>query len=650
MRTQQSLSIYSWAALALALFSFAMSAIISRAVFERLPHLEDELAYLFQARVFASGQIVADLPLPSGPYWQPFIVQHTSDLKPQGGRVGKYPPGWPALLGIGELLGAMWWVNAAFSALTVGLTYRLGREIFGKDVGLIAAILTAFSPMALLLNGTLMSHSSALFFTTLFYYAFWRLRVIQKRSANSVATSVTRSVWRCALVAGMSLGMVTINRPLTGIAIALPFVLMSFLLLGRKLVTATHRFIPTLKPLLVLGAGAVLVTSAIPFFNWAATGDPTKNLYLLVWEYDRVGFGAAGEFGPNGHNLTKGVQFARYDLSLTAADLFGWQVGEPFMPETDAERLEVSDAESCNAYLPMRLQVHLRTCSGYWRGAGLSWVLLLPGLLIGFRRRWAWVWIGAGIAWIFAAEDAIVAQLRDATSNTLALWAVYGVFWGFVPLAFVSPSEDDPRPTWTWLFFGVIASIIVLHFAYWIGSQRYSTRYYFEALTAAAILSAIPLGWLITRLKTRAVPFGTHAVYTLMALVCLWSFFTYSTPRIDALRGYNRVSGAYLDAINARRQTDKPLLVLATGEKPVRWRATGVLMAQTHPDLDGDIVVAWDDTENPDTRQNILDRFPDREVIEIRVSEENAWFPGDCPLGQTPSTTPVPEACTVINP
>lgn len=663
MRTQYSFSAYTLAVLALALFAFVMSAVISRTVFERLPHLEDELAYLFQARVFSEGQVVADLPLPSGPYWQPFVVQHTSDLKPEGGRVGKYPPGWPALLAIGELLSAIWWVNAAFSALTVALTYRLGREIFGQDVGLVAAILTSFSPMALLLNGTMMSHTSALFFTTLFMYAFWRLcradsGVLSGQTPVGTSPDSSASLrnltlksfsrWRWAFIGGLSLGMVAINRPLTAVAVALPFVVWSGLQLSRALMADRNTFFRILQPLIVLSIATVIVASAVPLFNWAATGNPTTNLYLLVWEYDRIGFGEAGEFGPNGHNLTKGLQFARYDLSLTASDLFGWQIDAVFTPETDTERLEVADAQSCNDYVPMRLQVHLRSCSGYWRGLGLSWVLLLPGLLIGFRRRWAWIWLAAGVIWMVVAENVIVAQIRDSESSTVVLWAVYGVFWGFAPLAFISPSDDDPRPVWTWLFFGVIAALIAFHFAYWVGAQRYSTRYYFESLTAAAFLSAIPIGWLITRLRMRLIPFGTVGVYSGLAMLCLWGFFTYSIPRIDALRGYNRISGAYLEAINARRQTDKPLLVLATGERPVRWRATGVLMAQTYPDLEGDIVVAWDDLVNPDTRQNILDRFPDREVIEINVFEEDAWFPDDCSPNETPATTP--DACAIINP
>jgi 4-amino-4-deoxy-L-arabinose transferase-like glycosyltransferase len=626
---------YPLAALALAVLAFAMSALVSRGVFERLPHLEDELAYLFQARAFASGQITAELPLPFSPYWQPFVVQSSDGLRPEGGRAGKYPPGWPALLALGVGLGAAWWVNAACAALAVALTYRLGREIFGADIGLSAAALTAFSPMALLLNGTLMSHTSALLFTTAFFYATWKLLSGPPRR---------RVAW--GLAAGVALGLVAINRPLTALAVALPFALFHALRLLRPLLARELRICwRVLRPLMALSAAALAIASAIPLFNWAVTGDPTRNLYLLVWEYDRIGFGPAGEYGPNGHSPLKGVQFARYDLSLTAADLFGWQVGLAFAPETDAQRRQVADAATCNAYAPMRPQVHLRTCSGYWRGLGLSWVLLPLGLLVGFRRRWALAWLLAGVAWLALAEMVVLAALADPASPLLTLWLVYGLFWALAPLAFVAIERaDDPRPAWTWLLFGVIFSLIVCHFAYWVGSQRYSTRYYFEALTAAALLSALPLGWLIARLRIAGWRRGPALVYAALGLICAWGYITYSVPRIDALRGFNRVSGEFLAAIESRRQTEKPLLVLATGERPVRWRATGALMAQTYPALEGEIVVAWDDTLNPDTRQAILDRFPDREVIELRVREEDAWFADTCPPGA------LPPLCPVINP
>lgn len=69
-------------AIGLAFFAFFMSALVSRTVFERLPHLEDEMAYLFQAKIFERGQLVVDTPDPRRAYWQPFVV----DYEPTGKR------------------------------------------------------------------------------------------------------------------------------------------------------------------------------------------------------------------------------------------------------------------------------------------------------------------------------------------------------------------------------------------------------------------------------------------------------------------------------------------------------------------------------------------------------------------------------------
>ena len=62
------------AAALLALFAFSMSALISRTVFDRMPHLEDEMAYLFQARTYAGGHLTVATPQPQRAYWQPFLI------------------------------------------------------------------------------------------------------------------------------------------------------------------------------------------------------------------------------------------------------------------------------------------------------------------------------------------------------------------------------------------------------------------------------------------------------------------------------------------------------------------------------------------------------------------------------------------------
>lgn len=624
--------------LALAFFALTTSALLSRTVFDRLPHLEDELAYLFQAQVFARGDWAAPLQTPANAFWQPFTIDY-----PNGQRFSKYTPGWSALLAVGVANGAGWWVNAVFAALNVALVYRLAREIFGRGVGLFAAALLAFSPMALLLNATLMNHTAALTFTLLFMWANWRMSRISLTSNPSsdrahkespAMLSPTplrlrergneglRGALLYGALAGVALGAIVTLRPLTAAGIAAPFILWHGLRVMRALFMR-QAFGRTLAPLLMLSAFTLLISAAIPLYNAATTGDPFKNLYTLIpgWEYDRVGFGEG--FGRNGHTIEKGVAHMRYDLSLTAADLFGWQLGT-FTPEPlEAANSRVADYErDCNRIEQSQatLQEHLRSCSGYYPLVGISWLLLIPGLLAGFRRNWAWGWAIVGVAWLL--------WLPDAFPQRVGAWLIVGALWSLAPLMYVFPrAEREPRALWTWLMLAVMVSLIAVHLAYWVGSQRYSTRYYFEALGAAAIISALALDWLRREANSRAL---RAALLITFAALCLWSFTQYSLPRINALYGYNRVSQSFIDTVNARRVTDAPLLVLMSGQNRV-WRSGGALLAVSSPYLDSDIVFAW--YIDATARAQLIAQMPEREIIEMRADGEVVWFADDCPTG-----------------
>jgi 4-amino-4-deoxy-L-arabinose transferase-like glycosyltransferase len=563
--------------------SFFLSALVSERVFERLPHLEDEMAYLWQAKALAHGQTVLTLPQPVRPFWQPFVVDRF------GKRFGKYSLGWPGILAIGVLLGQTWVVNAFLGALTVALTYRLGREIFGADTGLIAAALVAFSPMALLLNGTLMGHTSALFTATLFFYAYWRM----ERGKYAL---------RWGLIAGCALGLTLINRPLAGVAVGAPLIAWSGVRLIRTLIKkgGMAELRRLLSPLMGLGGITLLLLLVIPAYNYAAIGDPSQNLYLLVWSYDRVGFGPG--YGAHGHTLEKGIRQTRWDLSLTAADIFGWETGT------------ISPQD----------QVHLLNAGDYWPHIGLSWILLPFGLLIGFKRRWLWwvLWLAAGTAiLIYTTNNVLPAQLQNPTFSYL--WMAGGALWILIPFTFLLRGKSDDQINWTWLLLAISVSLVGLHIAYWIGSQRYSTRYYYEALSAFALLSAIPLGWLAKRWR--------WPVYGALLALLLFSLYSYSMPRINALYRFNWVSPELIQAVEARREGNRPVLVLITGAD-VKWRAYGSLMASTNPFLDSDIVAAWNYGQS-DVRDSILKLFPDRQVIEMTASGNRACF-GDTMQGQ----------------
>lgn len=585
----------------LVLFSFILSAVVSSQVFEHLPHLEDEDAYLWEARALAGGQAVLTSTDPSRPFWQPFVLDR------EGKRFGKYPLGWPGLLAVGVLLGQTWVINAFLAAATVALTYRLGREIFNPDTGVFAAGLVAFSPMALLLNGTLMGHTSALCTTMLFLYAYWRMT----RERRTL-------LW--GVVAGIALGLTVINRPVAGIAVAAPLIALSAVRLIRAFFEARivarnldsarinlTELLQTLKPLLALSVITVVIALIIPLFNWMATGDPSKNLYTMVWSYDSLGFGEG--HGRNIHTLEKGLRQTRWDLSLTAADVFGWQTGS-----IDANARE-----------------HILNEADYWPNVGLSWLLLPFGLLIGFRRRWWWwaIWLALG-AFIFMQTTNLPKELLQ-NPQFAYLWMGGGAVWVLIPFTFLLFRKPDDQQIWTYVLLAIPLGLIGLHIAYWIGSQRYSTRYYYEMLGAFALLSAIPLGWLARR-------FDRLSVYIVFAGLMVYSLMGYSKPRIEPLYRFNWVSPELIEAVNSRRTGDATVLVIVQGTD-VRWRSYGSLMVSTSPYLDSDIVAAWDN-QQPGMRDAIIALFPGRQVIQMTADGNRACFgdtmEGEC-YGEPPS-------------
>ncbi len=570
--------------LVLCLFTFAMSAVIHTTTFESLPHLEDEYAYLFQARTMARGDLVIDTPIPRRAFWQPFVIDR------DGQRFGKYTPGWALLLAGGVAAGgggAEWIVNALLSALTVAVVYQIGRALFSRDVGLIAAGLVAFSPAALLLNGTLMGHTAALCAGTLTLWAY--LRFEAARAARG-----TRLFW--AILCGLAAGLLIANRPLTALAFVLPVAFHAAnRLFAQQSFADLRRFIGGHLVIAGLAGGLALL---VPGYNIAATGDPTANLYTFVWSYDCVGFETCGR---SGHTLEKAFRHTRFDLSLTAADLFGWQIGDL----TDAAR------------------AHLLTESDTYPQVGFSWLLLPLGVALALRRRW---WLG--VVWLVGIIAAVLYANMTNGGSLLTdpqfgwQWVIAAIGWTLLPLVLLR----DRTAAWTWMLVTTIALLLIFQLTYWVGSQRYSTRYYFEGLAAAALLSAVPLAWLSQRSRRFASPI----LYGALIGVLLTSLTAYSLPRIDVLRGYNQITRAQIDAVESRRDGDSPVLVIVTGSD-VRWRAFGALMALTNPYLDNDTVVAWDYSggTNDTVRTQLLQRFADRQIIDMAAEGNGAWFLDD---------------------
>lgn len=144
-------------AFALALVVLVLSAIAATTIFVRRPSLIDEIAQLFQARIYAQGR----LALPVGDHPEFFSTLHT--VTREGKVFSQFPPGGPAMLALGVLAGAPWLVGPIAGALSVLLwAWCLRNAEPNPRVAALALALFALSPFAVFMSGTYMNHVTVL--------------------------------------------------------------------------------------------------------------------------------------------------------------------------------------------------------------------------------------------------------------------------------------------------------------------------------------------------------------------------------------------------------------------------------------------------------------------------------------------------------
>ena len=375
---------------ALALLATAAVAFFA---FERLPHLEDEVAYLFQAKTMALGRLTVPSPPHPESFWTPFVLDY------RGQRFGKYPPGWPAVLATGVLAtggSAPWLVNPLLAALALYLVYRLGQTFYDKRTGLLAAALGLTSPLFLVLGGSFLSHLASLVWLLLFSLWF-------------VWSAQGRSRW-FALGAGWALGMAFLTRSLTAVAYAAPFAVYSLVQVVRRRQPHWPHYLLT-----ALAGGAMAVL--LPAYQWAVTGDPWLNPYVLWWPYDRLGFGPGIGAMPGGHSLFYAWINLKQDLSRAATDLLGWPALSwlPLLPG-----LALRPRRTRNWALLAPLTCLVIAYLFYWIGSPAR--LWGPRYYFeGFGGLWLLSAVGLLKLWDWAKSQKRIRCLRPVMAGALAL-------------------------------------------------------------------------------------------------------------------------------------------------------------------------------------------------------------------------------------
>ena len=225
----------------------------------------DEIAYRVQAEIFASGRL-AGPPAPALEFFEQFHVLVSPRLAP------KYLPGHALVLVPGVWIGLPGLVPVALAGLSGGMLFALSRRLAGGWVAALATLLWLTAPAGLAWRATYFSQSTS---TAAWLAAAWALLEWVERGRPRHLAAV-----------GALLGWCAITRPLTALALALPFGVVVLALAVRR------RSFGSLAP--ALAAGGLVIAMVAPF-NAAATGSPWVLPYSVYTKlhipWDHMGFG-----------------------------------------------------------------------------------------------------------------------------------------------------------------------------------------------------------------------------------------------------------------------------------------------------------------------------------------------------------------------
>ncbi len=199
--------------LAIIVLAAVFIAFTAAFTFDQFAFSGDEYSYLFQARILESGHLYAQPPLA-----EPFVLQHIINLN--GKWYGRYTPGWPLMLAIGEKLHMSWLLKAAIGGLALFAIYTLAKRLHGSRTALYAVAMLAVSPFFTFNAASFYPHTASLLFSAIFMLFFFKS--LQKSSKLS------------QLISGASLGFVFMIRPVDAAITGLPFAAYAFLTVRDK--------------------------------------------------------------------------------------------------------------------------------------------------------------------------------------------------------------------------------------------------------------------------------------------------------------------------------------------------------------------------------------------------------------------------------
>jgi 4-amino-4-deoxy-L-arabinose transferase-like glycosyltransferase len=196
----------------------------------------------------------------------------------EGVSVGRFPPGWPAILSVAFLLNIPpFVVNPVLGLISLIVFYLLAVKLYGQRIALWALPALALTSFYIFNSASFFSHSSSLLCVLLFVYGVYCYRENKKRGY--------------LLLAGFALGILMTTRYYTALLVFLPFFFFLFNQYRLKSVVVFFW----------IGLGCLPCVAAGFWYNYSITGNPL--LPVTMWAYNDEALGFV-----KGHTVQKGIE------------------------------------------------------------------------------------------------------------------------------------------------------------------------------------------------------------------------------------------------------------------------------------------------------------------------------------------------------
>jgi hypothetical protein len=238
----------------------ALYAWIARAVFSGHALLIDEVVQALQARIFTEGRLAR--PVLDDPAFTsvPLMVDRG------GVAFGQFPPGWPAVLALFELLDARWLAGPIVSGAGIAAAWWWLRAVEPHAATrVLALVFTAAAPFFVFQAGTQMNHAPAVA----------ALLLGLAGTAHALVPAASPAARRAGVVGGLGFGLAATTRPVDALCFALPAA-------AWWLWTVWHDR-SRWRDMVLAGVAVVVPVTALLAFNAATTGAPLTFGYVYHW-------------------------------------------------------------------------------------------------------------------------------------------------------------------------------------------------------------------------------------------------------------------------------------------------------------------------------------------------------------------------------